>query len=167
VNPASVGVVAIFAAWLLCSILVYIPRLRRPIRNYDIFGLVPEWRFFAPNPGRTDFHLLYRDKYRDGTLSNWTEVAAIGNRRVWNMLYNPMRRRNKALFDCMQEFSRHVNERDPVLELSIPYLTLLNYVSCLFRNPLPEQVQFLLMYSAGEQADKDPEPLYVSGFHRL
>jgi hypothetical protein len=157
----------LFACWLVLCLVVYVPSVSTTIRRLDQMALIPEWRFFAPNPGRHDFHLLYRDKFADGTLTAWTEVAPITRRRATSLLLNPDRRRNKALFDCTQEFAKHVEARDRALELSIPYLTLLNYVSCLPRSPSPNWTQFLLMWSAGDASDKDPEVLFISGLHEL
>jgi hypothetical protein len=54
----------------------------------------------------------------------------------------------------MQELTRHINARDRALELSVPYMTLLMYVSSLARDPAPRAVQFALMYSPGERLRK-------------
>lgn len=166
-NIGEVLVIGFFAIWSALCIVVYLPKINTFIRNIDYFALIPEWRFFAPNPGRHDFHLLYRDKFADGSLTEWTEIAPILHRRLLNMLYNPNRRRNKALFDCTQEFSKHVNVGDRALELAIPYLALLNYISCIPRSISPGFTQFLIMYSAGSLTEKDPEILYISKFHAL
>lgn len=166
-NWAELLVVSFFVLWLLLCLLVYVPRFHDIIRNLDEFALIPEWRFFAPNPGRHDFHLLFRDKFRDGAVGPWTEIAPIDGRRLWNVVLNAGKRKNKALLDCMRDFAKQVNGKGGPIELSIPYLTLLNYVSCIPRNPPSQEVQFLLMYSAGEDIEKDPEILYLSRFHRM
>jgi hypothetical protein len=163
----EIVILGFFASWIALSLLVYVPSINARIRRLDRFALVPEWRFFAPNPGRHDFHLLFRDKFSDDTKSYWKEVCPISHHGVGNMILNPSKRRNKALFDCTQELTKHINARDKTLELSVPYLTLLNYVSHLPRGISPQAVQFLLMFSAGEDLNKDPDILYVSQFHSL
>jgi hypothetical protein len=94
---ADLALAGVYGAWTLICLLVYVPRLQEKIRKHDYFGLVPEWRFFAPNPGRVDYHLLFRDEYRNGTVGNWTEAAPIGQRGAWAMVVNPKRRRNKGV----------------------------------------------------------------------
>jgi hypothetical protein len=159
--------VGLFALWLLLSAAVLFPKLSPIIRRADWLCLVPEWKFFAPNPGRHDFHLLYRDQFRDGTLTEWTEVSPTGKRRWWHFLWNPAKRGNKALFDTVSQLFDHVRAGDKTLEVSIPYLTLLNYVSSLPRTTSPVFTQFLLMCSQGNLPDKDPELCYFSARHSL
>lgn len=160
-------VIGLFGIWLLLSVLVYFPALRKVIRKLDWLALIPEWEFFAPIPGQQDYYVLYQDKYNDGTLTHWTEVKSAPQRGWWNMVWNPGRRGNKALFDLVHEFLKLVNSGDRTLEFSIPYLSLLNYISSIPRSTSPKFTQFLLMYSHGNSAEEDPEVLYISRLHEL
>ena len=72
------------------------------LRQHDFFGLVPEWKFFAPIPGRGDFHLLFRDFFPQGTTDG-PQLDIGGPRRWWNFLWHPHRREKKAAFDAARE----------------------------------------------------------------
>ena len=147
------------------SFLVYHPRLNEIIRVFDVLSLVPEWQFFAPNPGRYDYHLLFRDVFADGSMSDWSEIPVINYRHWWHFIWNPGKRRPKALFDALSEFGKRVEANDTLLTASIPYLTILNYVSSLERSIPAKSVQFLVMYS--QAYCSPPEVLILSNVHGL
>lgn len=95
----SSAVLCIFALWAVASVAVLVPRFTQWMREHDVAGLLPEWKFFAPIPGRGDFYLLYRDLYAE-SITDWTEIDLGGERRWWNCFWNPRRRERKALFDA-------------------------------------------------------------------
>src|SRR5712692_6486188 len=160
-------IVVFFGAWWLLSVFLYIPKLANVVRRIDYVALVPDWRFFAPNPLQHDYHLLYRDQYIDGRCSNWTELRPAQERCWWNAIWNPAKRSNKALFDVVTEFAAQVTAGDPGVELSVSRLTLLNYVSSVSRSTSPKFVQLMLMLSRGHCPGQNPELVYRSEFHSL
>ena len=147
----------VFGIWLLLTVLVLFPKLNPVIRGLDLLALVPEWRFFAPIPGQHDYHVLYRDEFVDGSVTDWTELPLVSDRRWWNIAWNPGKRGNKALFDAVSEFAVHVGAGDKSVEISIPFLTLLNYISSVARPVVPQYTQFLLMSSQGSLPDHEPD----------
>src|SRR6516165_3344166 len=61
----------------------------------DVCGIIPLWTFFAPNPGMTDYHLMWRDRYADHSCSPWHEVVAPS--ASWlKAIWNPHKRSRKA-----------------------------------------------------------------------
>jgi hypothetical protein len=137
------------------------------LRSQDVLRLVPEWRFFAPIPGMGDFHLLYRDTYT-GSTTDWTEIKIGDDRRWWNFLWHPRRREEKALTDAIRVMQPYLTpERIATAPLSVPYLTLLTYVSGLPRTLRPRQTQFLVMYSEAAIQDGQPQICLVSNIHEL
>ncbi len=160
-------IVGLFALWLTLSIIVYIPKVTTAIRRRDHLMLIPTWKFFAPTPGERDMHVLYQDRYEDGTVTLWTEIGPAVRRPWWGFVWNPAKRTNKALFDVIQELGLHVTAGDPVLELSMPYLSLLNHISSIPRSTSPAFTKFLLMCSRGNVRGDEPEVVYVSRFHQL
>jgi len=158
-------VAAFFALWAGASILVLFPRVASFIRYKDFFGLVPEWKFFAPIPGKGDFHLLYRDLYAEDT-TEWTEIDIGGERRWWNFLWDPGRRDRKAAFDAAREMARYITpEYRYQIELSIPYLSLLCFVCGQPRTLTPSQTQFLLLYSEAGYLEGEPQVSLLSSTH--
>ena len=162
---AEIAALGLFGVWTLLSLLVYIPSLQRGIRNRDLLALIPEWRFFAPMPARHDYVLLYRDLDTDRVWGSWHELVAASPRRWWNCVWNPKKRGNKGLFDLATELSRRVEGKDPAIELSSPYLALLNTVSLEPRLVQPIQTQFMILMQSAIQAGAKQQVLYLSGFH--
>lgn len=164
------AVVALFALWLVLTALGQLDvRLARRLKDWDVFMLLPSFRFFAPTPSVHDLHLLYRDRLADGYVAAWREVPLPLPPPWINPLWNPGRRERKALFDATQHLARQINERSPeprAILLSIPYLILLNYVSGLPRLCAASTTQFLVMRSDRLQGG-DPQPFFVSSLHSL
>ena len=163
-------VAAIFAAWFVATCLRQLPgSFAARATRWDVTGLLPVWRFFAPMPGPFDFHLVYRDELEDGSLTEWAEHRAPPARRWWAFAWNPDKRLRKALLDVSQELARTnaaARTREQVT-ISVPYLVLLNFVSALPRLPPAAKTQFALMVSRGAEYDEKPEFLFVSAPHAV
>ena len=156
-----------FGLWFLLSLLVLVPRLRPYIRLWDICSLVPEWKFFAPNPAQGDYHLLYRDQLPDGTVTPWTEIMLAQTRCWWNAAWNPGKRPNKALFDAVIELGSEAKLHPQVLVTSVCYLTLLNYVSSLDRFSCPPFTQFMVLHSFSSWMGREPTLVFASDLHSI
>lgn len=90
---ATALALAALALWLGATVLGQLETpLARQLRRRDVLGLVPDWRFFAPRPVRFDYHLLYRDRCRDGACTAWTELYPPAPRPWWSMLWHPAQR---------------------------------------------------------------------------
>jgi hypothetical protein len=107
-SHASIVVIVIYVVWGAATIANQFHRWCPAwLRAVDIFGLVPIWTFFAPNPGMTDYYLLYRDRLADGSFDNWREVDLKQSENgVRLALWNPTKRRHKALTDMVSVLIR-------------------------------------------------------------
>jgi hypothetical protein len=159
-----------FTAWIVMTILLQVnPAGRiRWFKNFDYFALIPVWTFFAPNPGTTDVHLLYRDKLRDGTVRSWREVPCrAGPLRA---LWNPNKRLQKGLSDigvAVQRYAATHLDR-PELVLTHPgFIILLNFVTQQPHAPLALFTQFTIARSYGRGSDAPADVMFLSTFHRL
>src|SRR5262245_58660337 len=130
-TPYEIVVVTVLWLWLTASALGQVPiPLLQGLRRWDQFGLVPDWRFFAPQPATGDFHLLYRDQTEEGHVTDWVEISIGIPRRWWNVVWNPGRRQRKAMFDLATELAREVQQSSTAaLQVSVPYLAILCFVS--------------------------------------
>jgi hypothetical protein len=160
------------AVWVFATVAIQLPRLRPWLRSRDFCLLVPEYRFFAPRPAQGDFHLLFRDTYINGTVSQWTEVCPPGCRYRRHALWHPYKRQRKALFDSVNSVMelRTQNENAGgrmLLEVTTPYLNLLNHVANLPRSPQPELTQFMILQSYGWWSSQESTVLFLSKNHRL
>jgi len=164
---STLVVATLLGLWMLFSIAVLHPRWRLYIRAWDIFAVVPEWKFFAPNPAQGDFHLLYRDHLSEGTVTPWTEIH-IGATRSWCcVLWNPRRRQTKALFDAVSHLNATAQAAPQTVVGSLPYLTLLLYISSMPRLINPAFTQFLVVHSFGIFSDTEPAIVFLSELHSL
>jgi len=161
------AVAAMFVFWFLLSLLVLVPKFRPAVRQRFLSFLVPEWKFFAPNPAQGEYHLLFRDQLEDGSVTPWTEVTFPRNRRWWNVAWNPDKRANKALFDAIVGLASEVISSSEGLVASIPYLTLLSYVSGLSRFSTPTYTQFMVLHDFSSFMHREPALVFSSELHSL
>ena len=125
-------VLALFGTYFVLSVIGQFEiKLNYYIRGFDPFALLPIWTFFAPNPGQTDYHLLYRDKLSDGTVTELREIEVTETRRWISFLWNPEKHSKKVLSDVVAMAVDSLPSDRPVgreLMLTLPYLLLLNVV---------------------------------------
>lgn len=159
--------VGLLSVWLLLTVIVQVPKARTWIRRRDPFIIVPEWRFFAPQPAQGDYHLLYRDIFSDGTVGPWQEEFTLGPRKVSQALWHPGKRDRKALFDIVTQLQEYRRLKIDSVEVSTPYLMLLNHVSQVPRLVRPQATQFMIMQSFGWFSETPVLPLFISGRHRI
>ncbi|MBJ7341725.1 hypothetical protein [Mycolicibacterium sp.] len=165
---------AALAAWLAVSVVAQLPdRFAEVLRRRDRANLLPLWSFFAPNPGVSDLYLLCRDERSDGTRTTWRDVTPVNNRRWYAPLWNPGRRARKYLFDVTNTLLLFAAQdlgsaRVALIQTSLPYLSLLNYVSHLPRPANHVRTQFVVaqMDPGTRRLAASASPL-VSEFHAI
>lgn len=140
------------------------------LRALDIFGLIPVWTFFAPNPGMTDYYLLYRDCLLDGSFDNWRKVELKPSENGLRLaIWNPAKRKQKAFSDMVSALIRLANERKvEALIVTVPYILILNFITSRPHSLGANSTQFMVMEHGG--FSRDPERsrvLMMSGIHRL
>lgn len=148
---------AFFGAWFAFSLIGQLWPRDSWIRRGSISWLVPDWRFFAPEPGVKDFVVVYRSKTRAGQLSALKEIAPAPSGAL-RWLWNPETRRRKALFDLTDSvhlMAERLSKCGPpqlhgslpdTVTLTAPYLALLNLVSGRVGGSVPRLVQFGIIH---------------------
>ena len=156
-------------AWLLLSVIGQMPcELTQRLRALDMAGLIPNWSFFAPIPGTCDYFLLYRDELTDRSLTDWREITLCDDRQPLHIVWNPRKREKKALFDLTTALVREARtDAIDAVQLSVPYLILITYISSLPRAYPTRSTQFLLMMTDELSVGLVPVPLFTSAFHLL
>jgi hypothetical protein len=138
------------------------------VSRADRFGFIPRWSFFAPTPGVHNFYLLYRVRFDNGTVGQWISLFGLEQyRSPWTLIWNPERRTRKAVFDLVSVLIRERADDEQArarLQLSIPYLLMVNYVSGLARRAGVNAVQFLVMEN---YQDGSAYPVFVSALHSM
>lgn len=162
-------VIAVLAAWLLVSALAQLDApVVRPLKAHDLFSLIPRWSFFAPRPGTSDYHLLYRDHAPDGTPGAWNEIELADRRTLRGVFWNPGKRNRKALSDAVRGLTQLSREFPPgSLQFTLPYLATLNYVSALRRSEPARRTEFMILRTEGFLSDAEPQFVFHSRVHAL
>jgi hypothetical protein len=170
----SLAVAGGFAAWIGATAASQHPqRAFDRLRERDPLGLlVPNWRFFAPEPAKHDFHLLHRVLGQDGTASEWRETTRIAPRRSTHAAWFPERRRDKAVFDICNELIMLLAIPTVDLPATAPFGLLRDAVEVQVRREhaegeLPKGFQFLVARHTGHEDGVEPDYLFASPFQRL
>jgi hypothetical protein len=160
--------IPIFGAWFALSVaLQFAPKWLVPLKLYDHFSLLPGWTFFAPNPGTSDTHLLFRDRLIDPGMTPWREVPI--RRSPLRAFWHPQKRAAKTLRDLethLLQLRDQKATRESVF-LSIPYLTLINYISSFPRANFTVSTQFTMVRSCGYWGGTPSAIIFLSELHAV
>ncbi len=160
------------AGWFAATVLSQHPNptLDR-LRRYDRFSmLIPNWRFFAPNPSRHDYHLLYRTLSTSGGQSQWRPASEITGRTWTQAVWFPRRRESKAVFDLCGQLALYVSRRGEQVPRSVPFRLLRDYVRRHIQEsdpaawPTVRGFQFLIVQYSGHDHSEAPTYLFTSQF---
>lgn len=171
IGTIDILIALIFLAWFVLSVLnqfgfTWFDKITR----HDHFALLPLWTFFAPNPGQSDYHLVYRDRKTDGSVTEWHEIEMTERRKPFGFIWNPEKRSKKVLSDVVTSIVSSIptaNESDQVIMLSIPYLILLNVVTHIDGEGQGTYRQFVLVETFGFNPTSEPRLVLRSDFHLI
>ena len=171
ISVTDIVIALLLLVWLVSSILnqfsfAWFDR----VRGYDHFSLLPLWTFFAPNPGQSDYHLVYRDKRADDSLTEWREIEITEPRKPFSFFWNPEKRSKKVISDVVSNIVSSIpNEQETgdVIMLSLPYLILLNVVTHFDGAGQTTRRQFILVETFGFNPTSSPRVILRSDFHQM
>lgn len=169
-SAISIVVSVVVMSWLILTVIAQFRSISARISRFDIFRLIPIWTFFAPNPGVVDYHLVIRDRRRDGSLSNWAGINIASERHSTNIFWNPQKRPKKIILDVVQSLIIiTAAQRESMGQeiISLPYLMLLHIAISMPRmNQDSVGRQFAVIQTSGH-TQKDLQLAYLSQFHRI
>jgi hypothetical protein len=163
--------IAILEIWLILTILVQFPCFKwvKWLRDRDYFALLPNWSFFAPNPGTSDLQILYRDKLSDGQLTPWQAVA-FREGSLLHAIWNPEKRLHKAITNVCLSLLQLASDKhkSKLLFASVPYILIVMYIKALPHDGSSNSRQFLIAQTYGYcTVSQEPKILFISQFHKL
>ena len=139
------------------------------IASRDRLILLPRWTFFAPNPGRHDLHLVYRD-WTNGQPGGWVELAIPEDNPRWRWIWHPSRFPSKGQSDLLNglfQSIRTCRAEPELVMLSGAYISLLQWVMA---QPgvtgEDSKRQFAIVATQGFSQDRSLQVRYISGMHR-
>jgi hypothetical protein len=160
----------LFASWLFVTVLFQINQrgLIQRLKGYDYFATIPVWTFFAPNPGTTDTHLLYRDKLAGGQITRWREVP-LGTTPL-RVIWNPQKRFQKGLSDLSSSLHYHAavhREHAESILTHTGFIALLNFITGQPHSASAVLTQFVVARSYGYHSGRQAEVVFLSSFHYI
>jgi hypothetical protein len=167
-----ISISVVFAIWFTLSVVTqFRAKCFRRLKSFDYCAILPAWTFFAPNPGVTDYILIYREHWADGGISDWKE-ADIGSRvAVLSAFWHPAKRRAKVLVDASCELVKYATSLAPqdiaLVTVSPPYILFLRIIEKQRLSPFCEYIQFAIMQQKGLSVEKVIAPTFSSGIHRV
>jgi len=167
-NLYVVFVGGLLILWLVCSVILqFNPPWFSLTERYDLFMLLPRWTFFAPRPGMSDYHLLYRDHMEDGSLDPWIEIPITEERKPFSFIWNPEKKSKKILSDVVAALLQSGIRDGAALMLSLPYLILLNVVVHHGEIRVGVRRQFVLVEKLQHGETPAVQVVMISGSHPL
>lgn len=166
-----IAIISFFSVWLVATVInQFNYNWVRVLREIDIFHILPRWTFFAPNPGTSDYHILFRQMDDDNNISEFHEVPVYGKKKFFTFLWNPQKRAKKSLIDLSVDMKRlvSINRLNPEnIKLSFNYIAFLNFYNNEVLNPNTKYIQFAVMVTTGYIEYEDPYLLICSEFHHV
>jgi hypothetical protein len=174
-RAATFVVSATLGGWALATLACQHPsREFERLRVRDVFGvLLPDWRFFAPNPGQHDYSLVYRVLGHDDAQSTWYDTPSICSHSWRRVLFFPDRRREKALVDVANDLIAAMRRvSGTALADTVAFVLLRNAVEARIRSvadaeSLPKGFQFVLGRDGGYDDGEEPQCIFASQFIAL
>lgn len=160
--------------WFVATVFSQHPqRIFDRVRHYDATNtLIPDWRFFAPEPAQHDWVLLRRTLGGDGVETPWVNVIDVRQRQWWHGIWFPNRRLDKALHDLSDHLTRHMGLIGDDGTGGTAYALLRGVVERHVRvgtagQATPAGFQFMLARCGGYDDSEEPDYIYLSKFEPL
>lgn len=146
------------------------------LKRIDLFSILPYWTFFAPNPIANDYRIFWISRNMDELdVEEWDEIIFISERKWFHFLWNPNKRKSKAIIDIIQYLTVYTKDLSSnQIVLSIGYLNLSQFVeNYIFEHQLQahkEGFQYIITTDEGyasqsDQTDQSPQVIFRSAFH--
>ncbi|MFD0270464.1 hypothetical protein ACFVGY_28465 [Streptomyces sp. NPDC127106] len=137
------------------------------IQRKDTFALLPNWRFFAPEPAVHDYHFFYRTLNTAGERSPWQPVDLIAGRRFHQILWFPGRRAEKAVYDICSEILQILDKGFSTIVRTPGYRVITAFLREWIDAEASGDIkgfQFALARATGYDTSTAPEMMFVSPY---
>jgi hypothetical protein len=138
------------------------------LKRHDPCCYIPIWTFFAPRPAIMDTRVMWRERWRDGTVGSCQEIVPPRSGPLRGVWY-PEKRARKAICDCGPMVARTLaRSAHPALPmLGLPYLMIAQHVAGQPGEGGSAR-QFMVVRTQGSDEEAGPlVPLFISGWHAV
>lgn len=144
------------------------PSFNRARGDWDVFTIIPNWKFFAPYPATKDYHYAYRILDTSGKTHGWHEIALLEERKLRHAIWFAKRRTGKAVFDLCSSLMARLAIPNCGSPRRFPeYKLLTAFIQRQIKADYPatqiEKFQFAIVESSGYDSSEDPNPVFISG----
>lgn len=158
----------LLCAWFILSVInQFFKGLLTKWKFPDPLGLIPNWTFFAPEPGTSDFRIIVQAK-RNGEPAPTQEIKIYGN-SYFRPIFNPAKLVQKSFFDIAQSHLMSVSKygaEHSGLMLLPSYVSLLELARRqLSSNEQITDYRFIIIDCKRSKIDRENRPLYASRWH--
>lgn len=161
------GIAVVFGSWFTLTLLGQHPggshRSREILSRLSSTIFMPNWAFFAPNPGIHDDHLFYRVREETG-FCPWKEATAShkGGSPAWvSPFYSGASRRSKGIIDIFSTLESlsnfNLSERDrDVIQAGRQAIANFMVANTDEISSQTSEYKVMLVRSAGYARDEEP-----------
>jgi hypothetical protein len=156
-------VIIVYSVWAVFSILSQSTNtLTERLKSRDLLNLLPNYKFFCPNPIRNDYHLYYRGR-KDESVGEWKEIR-IGRRiPLLCAIWNPYKRERKVFYKIVKTVRKHYINKNK-RPYGHAYLLLLDFVQG--REPDSfDSIQFRITSRQDLREKGKERDFFISNFH--
>jgi hypothetical protein len=163
----EVLVFLLYIGWLLISLLAQgrssdVRILNKKLRKWDVFNVIPNYKFFCPKPAQLDYHLFFHFKRQDGSWDNWTELDIRKRHPFWCFIWNPHKRGRKVLVKFVKSVrEKHKREKGHLYYMMLN--SLRNYVT----DPEGTVAQFKVISRQDLLPSSEDVVVYISEVHKI
>ena len=159
--------IPLFSVWFLLSVLAQTKsKCIDSFKSKDLFKLIPNWRFFAPIPVRTDYHLEYRLLRCNNNITPWKKVLQRTPRNFWCFIWYPEKRFRKALNTSVRRIDKisSISGRQAAVR-SYAYLGILYYLQNFCSQHLGNALQFRIVSKQDFASNRSSTLIFKSRWH--
>lgn len=167
----EISIISIISLFTLLSCFAQFKKpFGKVVNQIDKYGILPNWSFFAPIPGTSDYRIVFCDIDILGHKSNWQEVEmGFKKKRTVDFFWNPKKYFQKGIIDLIQalllEYADCKEKR--LIQFSWSYLVLLQIVIREKREQDIRSRQFAIVSTKGFDSNKDLDLVFISFKHKL
>ncbi len=157
---------AVLLLWFLLSAAKQFERIEPRLPGGFLGELLPNWKFFAPEPGMSDYRIALRQHGKTG-WTDWADITPL-RRQPLRWLLHPAKFEAKAMLDVVAFLLEDRRRATPpeAIAISWPYLVLLRYASeCAGQKK--DMVQFAIVRSREFDSQRTSSPVFVSDSHLI
>jgi hypothetical protein len=166
-TPMDITILVVFSAWAVLSVLSQQARPgKNKLKALDLLDILPNYKFFCPNPITYDYHLYYRTGSLTGLPGEWKEIYISKKTAFLCAIWNPSKKNRKVFTRIINEIIKRKDGKPKKLLRKNTYLLLRNFVEYMARDDNSIKTAFKITYKHDLNNEPMETILYASEFQQ-